>query len=122
MTAARHLGFVPVRSAAHEQWLMSEIGRRLKALAPTVSITVVGTILDDIDLMRSGNAFVTGAVNAEEFEREIDFLDLEYLFISATEPLFGHPILSVAHSSVLANGLFRLVDGPRQTEEKRFAD
>ncbi len=100
------LGLVPVRCGVHEQWLMREIGRRLTKLAPAPSITIVGATLDDIDLMRGGNAFVTGLVNPEEFEREVDSLGLECLFICTTEPLFGHPILSVAHSSAVPTGYF----------------
>ena len=72
---------------------MSAIARRLVAIRPDVTITVIGTALDDMALMRSGNAFVTGAVDAEEFEHLVDAYDLRYLFISATRPLFGHPVL-----------------------------
>ena len=104
--AARRLGLVPVRSSAHEQWLISEIERRLSGVSPTISITVIGTTLDDIGLMRGGNAFVTGTVYPEEFEHECESLRLGYLFISATQPLFGHPILSVAHSSPLPTAYF----------------
>ena len=104
--ATSHLGLVPVRSGAHEQWLMSEIARGLNRMRPTISITIIGAALNDISLMLSGNAFVTGAVNEEEFEREVYSLGLGYLFISTTRPLFGHPILSVAHSSSLPTAYF----------------
>ena len=104
--ATHHLGLVPVRSCAREQWLMTEIARRLSRMLPTVSITVVGATLDDIGLMHRSNAFVTGTVHPDEFEREVDSLGLGHLFISTTEPLFGHPILSVAHSSHLPTGYF----------------
>jgi hypothetical protein len=104
--AAFRLGFLPVRSCAHEQWLMSEIAHRFGANRPEVAITVIGTALDDIGLMRCGNTFVTGAVNPEEFEHLVDALDLGYLFISTTRPLFGHPILSSALSSSLPTAYF----------------
>jgi GT2 family glycosyltransferase len=104
--AARHLGLVPVRCCAQEQWLMSEIARRLNRMRPLISVTVIGAALDDIDLMRSANTFVTGAVSAEEFEREVDALGPGYLFVSTTRPLFGHPVLSAAHSSSLPTAYF----------------
>ena len=105
-TTVGHLGLVPVRSCAHEQWLMSEIARRFGAMRPEVAIAVIGAALDDIGLMRSSNAFVTGMVTADEFDREVDALGLGYLFVSTTQPLFGHPMLSVALSSSLPTAYF----------------
>ena len=85
---------------------MSEIARRLNRMRPLISVTVIGAALDDIDLMRSSNVFVTGMVSAEEFEREVDALGPGYLFVSTTRPLFGHPVLSAAHSSSLPTAYF----------------
>jgi hypothetical protein len=65
--AAGHLGLVPVRSCAREHWLMREIARQSKKIQPEISITVVGETLNDIDLMRSSGAFVTGAVGPSDF-------------------------------------------------------
>ena len=97
--AVGHIGFVPVRSCVHEQSLMSEIAHGLSRLRPDVSITVIGAALDDKALMRSCNVFVTGAINTDEFDYVVDALGLGVLFVSTTQPLFGHPILSVAFSS-----------------------
>jgi GT2 family glycosyltransferase len=105
-TAARRLGFVPLRSCGHEQWLMSEVARGFHTIRPDIAITVIGTALDDMGLMRSANAFVTGAVNAEEFERLVEAHDLRYLFISATRPLFAHPVQSAALSCSLPTAYF----------------
>jgi len=104
--AVPHLGFVPVRSCAHEQWLMRETARQLNTIRPDISITVIGAALDDIDLMRGSNAFVTGAVEPLELEHLVDALGVEHLFISTTRPLFGHPTLSVASSSRLPIAYF----------------
>jgi len=101
-----HLGLVPVRSCAHEQWLMQAIACRFGTMRPEVAITVIGTALDDMSLMRSGNAFVTGAVNADEFRPLADSLGLGYLFTCTTRPLFGHPIVSAALSSSLPTAYF----------------
>lgn len=99
--AAAHLGLVPARSSAEEQRLMSEIADRFGKMRPKTSITVVGATRDDIALMRRANVFVTGAVGAEEFEALTKSLNLGFLFISVTRPLFGHPLLSAASSSSL---------------------
>jgi hypothetical protein len=105
-TARCHLGFVPVRCCAGEQWLINEIARQLGKIRPDISITVIGAALDDIDLMRSSNVFVTGAVDSEEFEHLIDVLDVGNLFVSTTRPLFAHPILSIVSSFSLPTGYF----------------
>jgi O-antigen biosynthesis protein len=93
-----HLGFVPVRSCAHEQWLMREIAHQLGTLRPDISMTVIGATLDDIALMNGSDAFVTGVVEPREFRHLVDALGVEQLFVCAVRPIFGHPILSVAFS------------------------
>ena len=103
--ATGHLGFVPVRSCAHEQRLMSEIARRFIGMRPEFSFTVIGTALDEMAMMRS-NVFVTGAVTAEEFEHLVGALGVEHLFVSTTRPLFGHPTLCAAHTSRLPTAYF----------------
>jgi O-antigen biosynthesis protein len=104
--AVCHLGFVLVRSCAHEQWLVSETARQLSRLRPDMLMTVIGAALDDIGLMRSSNAFVTGAVDPEEFEDLVDALGVGHLFVSAARPVFGHPTLSIAFSSCLPTAYF----------------
>ena len=104
--AAGHLGLVPVRSGAHEQRLMSEVARRLKKIKSEISITVIGETLDDIGLMRSSSAFVTGAVEPHDFGDLVRSLAVDHLFVSATQPLFAHPILSAATSCHLPTAYF----------------
>jgi hypothetical protein len=77
---------------------MCQIARGLGQLRPDLSITIIGATVDDIDTMRSSNAFVTGAVGAEEFKRVVAAHNLGRLFIGSTQPLFGHPIQSAAQS------------------------
>jgi uncharacterized protein YjiS (DUF1127 family) len=104
--AACHLGFVPVRSCAQEQWLMRETARKLSRLRPDISLTVIGAALDDIGLMRGSTAFVTGAIEPREFENLVDAVGVEHLFVSTTRPVFGHPTLSIAFSSRLPTAYF----------------
>ena len=88
-----HLGLVPVRSCSQEQRLMAEIARLLANVRPDISITIIGVTLDDIGLMRTGNAFVTGAVDPKEFKDLVHALGIDSLFVSATRPIFAHPVL-----------------------------
>jgi GT2 family glycosyltransferase len=98
-TTVPHLGLVPLRSCRYEQQLMVETARLLGRIRPDISITVVGSTRDDIELMRITKAFVTGAVGADEFEELIDALGITCLFITTVRPLFAHPVLSSVFSS-----------------------
>ena len=118
---AAHLGLVPARSSAEEQWLISEIADRFGKMRPETSITVVGATRDDIDLMRRANVFVTGAVGAEEFETLTRSLNLEFLFIAVTRPLFGHPALSAANFSSLPTAYFDWSKGRVKPRKKDLA-
>lgn len=115
--AAGHLGLVPGQCSALDQWLMSEIACHLNRLRPELFIMIVGKTLDDISLMQNLNTFVSGAVGAEEFEHEVDSLGLDRLFVIATRPLFGHPILSVASSCSLPKAYFDWARGRIKPEK-----
>lgn len=112
-----HLGFVSVRSCSHEQSLISGIAVKLANSRPDISLTVIGTALDDVALMRSTGAFVTGMVGAEEFDGVINALSLGYAFVSATRPLFGHPIVTAAFSSTLPTAYFDWSVGRSKSEK-----
>jgi hypothetical protein len=114
----RHLGFVPVRSCAHEQSLTIEIVRRLNGARPDFSITVIGTTIDDIGLMRGSNAFVTGAVEAAEFPRLVDTLAVGQLFLTATRPIFGHSISEAAFSCGLPIAYFDWSNGRFKSKKR----
>ena len=103
---ASQLGLVPLRGCVQEQQLMREVGRELGRIQPNIAITVVGASLDDIDLMRTTQMFVTGAVASEEFKRTCALLGLSHLFLVASRPLFAHPMLSAARSSSLPLAYF----------------
>ena len=105
-TTGDRLGFVPVRSCAHEQWLMGKVAEAFSRIRPDLSISIVGTTLDDIGLMRNPNTFVTGAVGAKEVERLAASLSLDRIFVSTTRPLFGHPIISAVQSCRLPIAYF----------------
>jgi hypothetical protein len=99
--AGFHLGLLPVRSGVQEHWLASQIARAFRLEQPNVSMTIFGTTLDDLSLMRIGNVHVTGPVEAGEFQHLVKAYDVQYLFASVTRPLFGHPILFAAsHTAV----------------------
>ena len=105
-TAVPHLGLVPVRSCFYEQQLMTETARILGRIRPDISITVVGAARDDIDLMRNSNAFVTGAVEPDQFEQLVAALRVTCLFVTTVRPLFAHPVLSTVFSSGLPIAYF----------------
>jgi hypothetical protein len=116
-----HLAFVPIRSCAHEQWLMSAIARKFIGLRPDLTFTVLGTSLDDMGLMHSGNVFVTGPVNVEELPNLLTALSASHLFVCTTRPLFGHPILNAAHSSSLPTAYFDWSKGRIKPKKRDLA-
>jgi hypothetical protein len=97
---------------------MSNLARGLVRKRAELSITVIGATLDDIGLMRSSSAFVTGMVNADEFEDVVDALGVSFLVVCATHPLFGHPIQSVALSSPLPVAYFDWSAGHGKAKKK----
>jgi O-antigen biosynthesis protein len=90
------LGMIPVRTAAREQAMMREIVQQLKAQAADLDVTVIGETLDDLGLMRTAGAFVTGPVAAAELPRIVDAYALQALLVIAAQPLFGHPLQAAA--------------------------
>jgi GT2 family glycosyltransferase len=94
-----HLGLLPVRPCAQEQFLISGLARAFKHARPDLALTVIGATLDDLGLMRIGNTHVTGPVEDTELGRVVALHRLDFLFASATRPLFGHPLLAAAFNS-----------------------
>ena len=119
---AGQLGLVPLRGCVQEQQLMREVARELGRIQPNIAITVVGASLDDLDLMRTSQMFVTGAIASEEFEHTCALLGLSHLFLVATRPLFWHPTLSAARSSSLPLAYFDWSSASNCNEQERFVD
>jgi O-antigen biosynthesis protein len=100
------LGFVPIRCSVHEQGLMGEVARIFSKIRPDLSISIIGATADDMSLMQNANTFVTGVVEAKDINRLAASLGLERVFISTTQPLFGHPIMSAIQSCSLPAAYF----------------
>ncbi len=100
------VGFLPVRSGVHEQWLMGQVARAFSKMRPALSISIIGTTPNDMSLMQIANTFVTGAVEARDVERLTASLGLERIFITTTRPLFGHPIISAVQPCSLPIAYF----------------
>ncbi|MDX8482951.1 glycosyltransferase [Mesorhizobium sp. VK24D] len=100
------LGLVPVRSDPQEQFLMRFLAGVLRERRADLSITVVGSTLDDYGLMRFGNTFVTGSVETAEFDWVLKSYSLQSLFLCATRPIFGHPLATLSLNSALPVAFF----------------
>jgi hypothetical protein len=89
----RHrLGIIPIESGAGQLEVMRNVACAFKTCCPECSIVVLGDTLDDLALMRIGNAFVTGPTDASELDRACRDHELGTLFLCVTRPLFGHPL------------------------------
>ena len=92
---------MPVRGCAEEQALIGEIARGIFKARPETSIAILGGVSDDTGMMAHTNAFVTGAIETQEFARVAGLLGVKHLFVGLTRPLFDHPILSAIRATQL---------------------
>jgi O-antigen biosynthesis protein len=88
------LGLVPVRGCVREHQLMREVIAGLTSLQPDLDMVVTGSTHDDSGLMRAGQAFVTGSVDATELVLLFRRFQLNRIVLCMTQPLFGHPLVS----------------------------
>jgi GT2 family glycosyltransferase len=94
------LGLLPIRRCAREHQFIRELIARLAAARPDLEIVVLGAMPDDLELLRAG-AFVTGPIEASELNQLFRRYRLDRIVICMVQPLFGHPMLSSAHSGAL---------------------
>ncbi len=92
--AATRLGLVPVRGCAQEHRFMQGAITGLRQAMPELGIVVVGGTPDDRALFSAGDAFVTGAVDADELDVLFQRYRLDRVLCCLMRPLFGHPIPS----------------------------
>jgi GT2 family glycosyltransferase len=104
--AATRLGLVPIRGCAQESQFMRDIVTGLANLRPGLDIVIVGSTHDDFDLMRRGQAFVTGAVDAAGLHRLFRRYRLDRIVLCMTRPLFDHPLISAAMTSAMPVAFF----------------
>jgi O-antigen biosynthesis protein len=95
----RRLGLLSLLARAPEQRFLHEVACAFARSRPDLALTVIGSTLDDLELMRIGNVHVTGAVNEDGIDDVIKAYGLQCMFVSLTEPLFGHPLLAYARHS-----------------------
>ena len=105
---------MPVRGCAEEQALIGEIARGIFKARPETSIAILGGVSDDTGMMAHTNAFVTGAIETQEFARARGFAGRE-ASIRRLNAAFVRPSDSFGYSRHAARCcLFRLVGRPLQ--------
>jgi len=104
--AANRLGLVPVRGCVQESQFMRDIIAGLTGVRPSLDIVIAGTTHADSDLMRTGQAFVTGPVEAVELGLLFRRFQFDRIVLCMTQPLFGHPLQSAATASGLPVAYF----------------
>jgi O-antigen biosynthesis protein len=100
------LGFLLISATAAEQRLTLNVARWFKRERPEMALAALGTTLDDLELMKGGNLFVSGQVARDEFDRALHQYDLKALFLPIRQPLFGHPIILRAEACGLPLAYF----------------
>jgi hypothetical protein len=117
--ACVRLGLVSVRGDAHEYQFMREMIVDLNRRCPNLELIVVGQTFDDLTLLRTGNTFATGAVDADELASTIRRYRLNRILLCLTRPLFGHPIASAAMAAPVPVAYF---DWSRGRHPARLGD
>jgi O-antigen biosynthesis protein len=97
--SAQRLGLVPIRWSPKDNQFMRGLISGLRTEQPRLDLVVVGSTSDDDDLLRAGDVFVTGPVDAAELAELFRRYRFDRLVLCLTEPLFGHPILSAVMTS-----------------------
>ncbi len=103
---AGHCGIIPVGMTTRELDLVRRIARQLKRAAPEMFLIVLGTTLDDLGLMTSGNMCVSGAIEPDGYEVAFRRYGLAKLFVPTLHTLFGHPAMAAAEASELPLAAF----------------
>jgi GT2 family glycosyltransferase len=87
------IGFVSGGAAVSDHALMKHLALALNQALPERGVVIIGHTLNDLDLIRLDNVFVTGPVQIDEHERILRQYAIDALFVATQRPLFGHPEL-----------------------------
>jgi hypothetical protein len=106
-----YCGIIALGSTARELDLIRRVARGLKRAAPDTFIIILGTTLDDAGLMASGNVFVSGTIEPDEYETAFRHHALTHLFLPTLNAVFGHPAATAAERSNLPIAAFDWTEG-----------
>lgn len=90
---ARALGLLALGSSAADYKLIREIALGVQKPARSVPTTIVGTTLNDLELMKIPNVMVTGSAAEAEMEQIVRHRGIKAMVIAVRQPLFGHPLV-----------------------------
>ena len=106
-----YCGIIALGSTARELDLIRRVARGLKRAAPDTFIIILGATLDDAGLMASGNVFVSGSIEPDEYETAFRHHALTHLFLPTLNAVFGHPAIAAAERSSLPIAAFDWTGG-----------
>jgi hypothetical protein len=91
---AEALGFLTAGSNITDHQFMQHVARALQLERPEIPVVVIGRAIDDLDLMKTDNVFVTGPVGDADLGRVLRQYGIKGLFAATRRPLFGHPVMA----------------------------
>ena len=110
----RHTGYcgiIALGPTARELDLIRRVARGLKRAVPDMFIVILGTTLDDAGLMASGNIFVSGPIEPDEYAPAFRHHALTHLFAPSLNSVFDHPAIAAAEWSNLPMAAFDWTGG-----------
>jgi GT2 family glycosyltransferase len=117
---AKALGFLTVDADAHDHRMMDRVARALRRDRSGTEIVVIGHTLNDLELMKLGNVFVTGRIETKELDRTLRQYGVKAVFAVMRRPLFGHPMIAALAAADFPVALFDWSCG--QTRAQARAD
>jgi len=109
--ATGYCGIIALGSSAAELDRIRRIARELKRAAPDMFVVILGTTLDDVGLMASGNIFVSGAIEPDGYQTAFRRYAVTCLFLPTMNAVFGHPAIAAAERSNLPLAAFDWTGG-----------
>jgi GT2 family glycosyltransferase len=114
---AKALGFLTVHADAHDHRMMERVARAL----PGTEIVVIGRTLNDLELMKLGNVFVTGRIETRELGHTLRQYGVRAVFAAMRRPLFGHPMIAALAAASFPTATFDWSLGKTPAHASDFA-
>ena len=95
----RRLGLLPLDQSSADLEFVLCLARAFQTIGSRTELMVLGQTFDDLQVMACGNAFVSGAISAEEVSSLLVTFNIRGVLPGTGKALFGHPITAAAFSS-----------------------
>jgi hypothetical protein len=97
----RLLGVIALDASAPTLGFLVDLARALRICAKDLDLVVLGATFDDLQLLATGNCFVTGPVGSDQLNPLLETIQPSHLLLMNREGVFGHPLETEAVESAI---------------------